>query len=95
MVQNSYLGQTCAPLVMILLVLQVLSAQSPCPCSSFSISYSPAGHMGSLCPVVCLYHHCFVGLPLDAWSPTSSKGASSVRVRDVLQVHHELSGRFF
>lgn len=65
---------------MILLVLQVLSAQSHCPCSSFSISYSPAGHTGSLCPVVFLCHHYFVGLPSDVWSPTSSKGALRVCV---------------
>lgn len=69
--------QAFSPLVMILLVLQVLSAQSHSPCSSFSISYFPAGHTGSLCPVVSLCHHCFVGLPSDAWSPTSSKGALS------------------
>lgn len=98
MVQDYCLCLTdLCPLVMTLLVLQVLSAQSHCPCSSFSISYSPVGHTGSLCPVVFLCHHCFVGLPSDAWSPTSSKGALSVRTRarNVLQAHAELSVRLF
>lgn len=57
-------------------VLQVLSAPSRSPCSSSSISYCPAGLTGFLCPVASLCRPCSVGLLLDAWSPTSSKGAS-------------------
>lgn len=56
-------------------VLQVLSAPSRSPCSSSSISCSPAGLTGFLCPAASLSRRCYVGLPLDASSPTSSKGA--------------------
>lgn len=68
-------GSTSPP-PLLPVVLQVLSAPSRSPCSSSSISYCPAGLTGFLCPVASLCRPCSVGLLLDAWSPTSSKGAS-------------------